>query len=210
MLGHLAEPRQRLVDAEWDRPLWRAAVRTLCHPLVWRWLLRDPAYYARAQVPVAATLEARLLGALRRFVVSESFMLHLVLAGEQSKSDVPPYLTRAGYEVLRERIDSLEIVDGDLVGYLSEGAHGRFSGFSLSDVPSFLDRRGFDHLLAGVLASAEADARLVVRQFLTRYDPASRIGDRLERDRSLEARCAREDRAFGYEFLIADLRHASA
>jgi hypothetical protein len=59
-----------------------------------------------------------------------------------------------------------------------------------------------------VLAAAAPGARIVLRQFLTRYRVPSGVAARLVRDPGLETRLANEDRTFAYEFLIAEVNDA--
>lgn len=116
--------------------------------------------------------------------------------------DLPPYLTPEGHALLRERLDHIEIVTADLVTYLQTSDTPRFTRFSLSDVPSYLTEEGFESLVRGVVRCAKPGARVVIRQFMTRYGLPRAVADRIIREPELERRCALEDRAFAYEFII--------
>ena len=100
----------------------------------------------------------------------------------------------------------MQIVDADLVDYLRAPNTPRFSRFSLSDVPSYLAPAAFEALVDGVIRRAEPGARVVIRQFMTRYDLPPRAVEQLVREPELERRCATEDRSFAYEFIIATVR----
>jgi hypothetical protein len=66
----------------------------------------------------------------------------------------------------------------------------------------------FAGLIDLVVAAAAPKARIVLRQFLTRYEVPSERAARLVRDPGLEARLADEDRTFAYEFLVAEVNDA--
>jgi S-adenosylmethionine-diacylglycerol 3-amino-3-carboxypropyl transferase len=194
------------VCEHWDTPLWRATFAAVCSKVVSRFAFGDPAYYAHAAVPVDKVLYERMRASLMTWLARENFMISLILRGRLSPLDLPPYLSPDGYEPIRSRLDRLEVVTGELLGFLQGTQAGTFSRFSLSDVPSFLTRPGFERLLDGLLSSAPPGARLVLRQFLTRYEVPDRLAPRLFREPELEARLAAEDRAFAYEFIIAEVR----
>lgn len=201
----LADQR-RFIDAHWDTAAWRLSYRLVCSPITARLLMGDPAFYAHIEVDPADYLYQRMQSGLRRFLARDSFMAALALRGHLLPTDLPPYLTPEGHAILRERLDQIEIVDADLVAYLQVPDTPLFSRFSLSDVPSYLTREGFEALVDGVVRCAEPGARVVIRQFMTRYDLPPAVAHRLTREPELERRCAREDRAFAYEFVIGTVR----
>lgn len=202
------EDQRDFVRLHWDTRLWRAAHAAVCSPLTSRLLLRDPAYYKYVAVPVGQVLYQRMRDSLGRYLARENFMMSLVLRGRLPDGDLPPYLTRAGYDCIRPRLDRLHVVTADVHEYLAEQPPAVFTRFSLSDVPSFLTASGFERLLDGVIERAASGARVVVRQFLTRYSLSAQHSARLTREPELERRLALEDRAFAYEFLVAKVADA--
>lgn len=198
------DPKQLAQAASgWDRGWWRTFLRIGFSPLASRILLGDPAYYRRPAVAPGPTIHARMVEALHRWPASSSFMLGLILAGRLPYRDLPPHLTQEGVDRIRDRVDGLEIVDGDLREYLLEDC-GRFDSFSLSDITSYLDGDGLRYLLQLVADRSEPGARLVIRQFLTR-DPWPRgLEERFVRRHEIERRLREMDQAFAYEFFVAE------
>lgn len=203
----LADQRH-FIDERWDTATWRLAYRLVCSPITARLLMGDPAFYAHIQVDPADYLYQRIRSGLRRFLARDSFMAALALRGHLLPTDLPPYLTPEGHALLQQRLDQIEIVDADLVAYLQASDTPRFTRFSLSDVPSYLTRKGFEALVNGVVRHAEPGARVVIRQFMTRYELPPAVANRLTREPDLEQRCALEDRAFVYEFVIGTVQGA--
>jgi len=201
----LEAQRQFLRDT-WDRPCWRLLFRVTCSRVVSRVLLRDPAYYAFRQVAAGTVLYRRMARLLGGCLARDSFMVSLVLRGRLSPFDLPPYLARARSPRIRERLDRLTVITGDVLDVVAERTRD-FSRFSLSDVPSFLCRSDFEEMMAS-LARAAVGARVVIRQFLTRYEMPEALAPVLRRDEPLERRLALTDRAFAYEFLVAEVRRA--
>ncbi|UCF19276.1 MAG: GNAT family N-acetyltransferase [Gemmatimonadota bacterium] len=220
MLAHCLRPRAidelfgftdlerqcQFIKERWDTPYWRFAYRLILCPLTSRILLRDPAYYAHVAVPVGDTLFERMQRALQRSLARDNFMINLTLRGKLSPTDLPPYLTPEGCARIRERLHLIEVVDADVVDYLMSAAAETFTHFSLSDVSSYMAETDFHRLLTAVARSAVPGARVVIRQFLTRYDPLDPQKTRIDREPHLEAQLADQDRSIGYEFLVGVVR----
>ena len=201
------ENQQRFMTESWDRPHWRAAYRLILSPVVSRLVFRDPAYYGYAAVPVGATIYDRMNRGLSRYLGRESFMASLALRGRLSDHDLPPYLTSNGCAAIRDRLHLLSVVTADIVEYLELAPRRSFTHFSLSDVPSFLTESGFRRLLSGVIRCAKPKARVVLRQFLTRYELPDELSGGIVREPELEALLSVEDRSFAYEFLVGTVHH---
>ena len=193
--------QQRFVEEEWDN----AAGRFLTHlalsaPAV-RLLFGDPAF-AAAGSGAARYVHERMSAHLGRVLARESFMTSLVIRGTLPAGDLPPHLTPSGAEVIRGRLDGLQVVTGDVVALLDTPATARkFAAYSLSDVPSYLTQAGFERLLDGVARHAAPGARFCARFFLKRPRFPERLASRLVRDEELERRLAEEDHAFAYDFV---------
>jgi S-adenosylmethionine-diacylglycerol 3-amino-3-carboxypropyl transferase len=201
------EEQRAFMREQWDTAGWRLVFGLAVCPLVSRVAFRDPAFYRHACVPVGPTLHARMCRLLEGTLARDCFMLGLVFRGRLPEGDLPPYLTPDGVEVIRERLAQLSIVDDRLEHYLSCTAPQRFTRFSLSDLPSYLSVHDYARLMALVLHRAAPEARIVIRQFLSRYSLPPAIEARIEREHQLETRLAQEDHAFAYEFVIATPRH---
>jgi S-adenosylmethionine-diacylglycerol 3-amino-3-carboxypropyl transferase len=202
------EQQRAFVREHWDTTLWRTLYQVMCSPVVSRLFFRDPAFYAHVAVPVGRVLYERMRASLERHLARENFMVGLVLLGRLPKWDLPPYLTPEGYAAIRPRLGRIEAVTADVVEYLHTQTRDSFSRFSLSDVPSFLTANGFERMLQGVIGCATLAARVCIRQFLTRYSLPAHLAERFAREPELEARLAEEDRAFAYEFIVAEVRNA--
>lgn len=194
------ERQRRWLDQHWDDWRWQAAWRIVCDPRFSRLVFGDPAFHGRLAVRPGRYLQDRMRRCLETHLARDSFMVSLVLRGKLSTQDLPPHLTEAGIETIGERRDRLRIVDDDVAAHLDAGPQ-RYTRFSLSDVPSYLDAAGTARLWRSVVRSAEPDARIVVREFLRRHPiPA---GLPLRREAALEDELARIDRSFAYDFVVA-------
>jgi S-adenosylmethionine-diacylglycerol 3-amino-3-carboxypropyl transferase len=201
------EEQRAFIRSEWDSGLWRVIYRIICSPVFARVFFRDPAFYEYVAVPVPQLIYDRMYASLERYPARENFMISLVLRGELPEHDLPPHLTPGGYTLIAGRLARIETVTADILEYLHDPASPRFTRYSMSDVPSYLSSAGFGKLLTGILNTADEGSRVVIRQFLTRYQVPGGLYERFMRDSNLEERLTREDRAFAYEFFIAEVAH---
>jgi S-adenosylmethionine-diacylglycerol 3-amino-3-carboxypropyl transferase len=204
------ESQRRFVSEQWERTWWRGVFTLSCSPAASFVLLGDPAFYRNVHVRVGSYIYHRMTRSLRTHLARENFMMSLVLRGHLSSLDLPPWLTRAGVAVIRERLDALTEVTADLVSLLDRGGAEPFTRFSLSDVPSYLDGEQYERLLLSIAHHAPEGARLCMRHFLTRQQWPRIVRTRLVRDEPLERHLAETDRAFAYEFRIGRVMRGSA
>ena len=194
------DEQRHWLERHWDDWRWQAAWRIVCDPRFSRVVFGDPAFHGPLSVEPGRYIRDRMRRCLETHLARDSFMVSLVLRGELPACDLPPHLTEAGLEAIRERRDRLRVVDDDVAAHLDAGPQ-RYTRFSLSDVPSYLDAEGTARLWRSVLRAAEPGARVVVREFLRRHPiPA---GLPLRRETGLEDELARIDRSFAYDFVVA-------
>lgn len=188
----------------WNRPGWRRTFELALAPAVLKTFYGDPAWYANARVAPGPWIFARFSEGLGRCLARDSFMASLTLRGRLTPWDLPPHLTPEGTAMILPRLDRVAAVTADLGVFLSSGAR-RFDRFSLSDVASYMSQNGFHTLVRATVGAAKPGARVVLRQFLTRYPLPEEVAPTLRREHDLEDELERLDRAFAYSFVIGEV-----
>jgi S-adenosylmethionine:diacylglycerol 3-amino-3-carboxypropyl transferase len=213
------EAQRVFVAQRWDRAAWRRTFEFALSLAVSRIFYGDPAWYAHAQVAPGPFIFERFTEGLGRCLARDSFMASLTLRGRLTPGDLspgdlspgnlPPHLTPEGVAAIVPRLGSVTSVVADLGHYLDSGA-GRFDRFSLSDVASYMPEAGFHALARAAVGAARPGARVVMRQFLTRYPLPAEVAPTLRREPALEAELALLDRALAYTFIIGEVVHDAA
>lgn len=198
------EAQRVFVAQRWNRAAWRRTFEFALSPAVSRIFYGDPAWYAHAQVAPGPYIFERFTEGLGRCLARDSFMAGLTLRGRLTPADLPPHLTPDGVAAIVPRLGSVTSVTADLGHYLGSGAE-RFDRFSLSDVASYLPESGFHALVRAAVGAALPGARVVMRQFLTRYPLPAEVAPALRREPALEAELGLMDRAFAYAFIIGEV-----
>lgn len=201
------QDQRAFVAARWDKPWWRWCHQLLCSKLAARLALGDPAFYAHVQpgLSVGRYLYSCQRRSLMTHLARDNFMLSLVYRGVLPPGDLPPYLTQQGVDALRPLLPRLSWRQGDLIAHL-QARQGRYSRFSFSDVPSYLDAAGFEELLAAMIHAATDGARFCIRQFLSGHEIPARLRSDLLREPGLEQDLEQQDRAFAYRFFVGRIK----
>ena len=133
-------------------------------------------------------------------------MLSLMFKSKLSEYDLPPYLDPGCVKEIMDRMDRVEIRTGNLIELMESVEESSFTKYSLSDVPSFLDQKGFERLLDGIVRSGAPGARFCIRQFLTDHVIPDKLRAVVVREPDLEDRLRKRDRSFAYRFIVGSVR----
>jgi S-adenosylmethionine-diacylglycerol 3-amino-3-carboxypropyl transferase len=131
--------------------------------------------------------------------------LSLILRGYVEPSAFPPYLTTAGVEVIRSRLDRLSWHHANVIDFLEKAAPNSIDCFSLSDIASYMDSSNFLRLLAAVRGAARPGARFSIRQFMSERRIPDALRESFLRDYNLERHLEEQDYCFVYRFMAGTI-----
>ena len=202
------EEQRRFVEMRWDRRWWRMAFEVFGSATFSRTFFGDPGFYeyVTRDMNIGRYVFESMKQYLENYLARESFMLSLMFRGKLSEYDLPPYLDPDCVEGIIERMDRIEIRTENILEFMESIVESSFTKFSLSDVPSFLDQKGFDRLLDGIVRSGAPGARFCIRQFLTDHVIPDRLRAVVVREPDLEDRLRKRDRSFAYRFIVGSVR----
>jgi S-adenosylmethionine-diacylglycerol 3-amino-3-carboxypropyl transferase len=163
------EEQREFFDREWNTRRWRLLFPALLN----RWTFNrayDPAFFRGVDNPSFADHFRRLVEhALCDVPVRNNYFLHQMLLGtypNRVPDGVPPYLERTQREVLRARLDRLELVDSGYGEYLATREESSIDALALSNICEWLDQAGIDQLFEQVVRVAKPGARFCFRNFV--------------------------------------------
>jgi S-adenosylmethionine-diacylglycerol 3-amino-3-carboxypropyl transferase len=202
------DEQRKFVEKRWDRWWWRLAFDVLGSATVSRTFFGDPGFYKyiAGDMNIGEYIFECMKEYLKNHLARESFMLSLMFNGKFSEYDLPPYLDPGCVEKIIERVDRVKIQTGNILELMENAKESSFTKYSLSDVPSFLDQKGFERFLDGIVRSGAPGARFCIRQFLTNHVVPGRFEKILVREPNLEEHLKKRDRSFAYRFIVGHLR----
>lgn len=174
------EEQREFFDREWNTRRWRLLFPTLLN----RWTFNrayDPAFFRGVENPSFAAHFRRLIEhALCDVPVRSNYFLHQMLLGtypNRVADGVPPYLDRTRREVLRARLDRLELVDGGYAEYLATQKDSSIDALAISNICEWLDQGGIEQLFEQVVRVAKPGARFCFRNFVGHTEIPERFRD---------------------------------
>jgi S-adenosylmethionine-diacylglycerol 3-amino-3-carboxypropyl transferase len=192
------EQQREFFDREWNTRRWRLLFPALLN----RWTFNrtyDPAFFREVENPSFAAHFQRLLEhALCEVPVRSNYFLHQMLLGtypNRVPDGVPPYLERTQREILRTRLDCLELVDGGYGEYLATQKDSSIDAMALSNICEWLDQTGIDQLFEQVVRVAKPGARMCFRNFVGHSEIPERFRNAIVEDPDAGKRAILSDRS---------------
>lgn len=179
--------------------------RLFCHPLVVYSLAQDPSFLRSTDGSVGAYLVRRVVDYASSHMVRESYVLRLVYdCGLTTRSPLPPYLGRSGFEQAKKGMDRLEVQCGDLRDFVPRARPCGPVKWSLSDISCWMRERQFHDLLRCIADGMPPRSRLCARNFAARREIPRDLRSRLRRLDDLCSRLDSEDASVIYRFELAE------
>ena len=167
LLGSMNESERRtFFDEEWNTRTWQLIAKVFFSRRVMGWLGRDPAFFDQVDGPVADRILAKVERALTTGDTASNPYLRCILTGEFGDL-LPAYLRREHFLSIRERLEAIRIVHGDL-RCLETRRVGAFDGFNLSDIFEYMDVETFAACANRLAEMAAPGAMLVYWNMLVR------------------------------------------
>ena len=192
------EQQREFFDREWNTRRWRLLFPALLN----RWTFNrtyDPAFFREVENPsFAAHFQQLLEHALCDVPVRSNYFLHQMLLGtypNRVPDGVPPYLERTQREILRTRLDCLELVDGGYSEYLATQEDSSIDAMALSNICEWLDQTGIDRLFEQVVRVSKPGARMCFRNFVGHTEIPERFRDTIVEDSDAGKRAILSDRS---------------
>lgn len=192
------EQQREFFDREWNTRRWRLLFPALLN----RWTFNrtyDPAFFREVENPsFAAHFQQLLEHALCDVPVRSNYFLHQMLLGtypNRVPDGVPPYLERTQREILRTRLDCLELVDGGYAEYLATQEDSSIDAMALSNICEWLDQTGIEQLFEQVLRVSKPGARMCFRNFVGHTEIPERFRNAIVEDPDAGKRAILSDRS---------------
>ncbi len=200
------ETQRRVYEGSWDTWRWRAIFRVFFGRRMMRRHGRDPSFFAHVQVTdIGEVFRRRAEWALTELPVGENPYVQWILSGGRPGEHLlPPYLSAGGYELVRERLGRVRVLEEDLGEHLRSVAPGSYDAFNLSDVFEYMSPDETREVLSAVARAGSPGARLCYWNLLCPRSHPRELDEALESEDELAAKLHKQDRAFFYQRLVVE------
>jgi S-adenosylmethionine-diacylglycerol 3-amino-3-carboxypropyl transferase len=200
------EEQKEFIRTHWDNYWWKKSLNFFLSPFLIK-VFKDPGLFFNVDpsIHVGNYIHQRLHGCLTRFLTKESFLISMLLRGDVPKDALPPYLTKHGTQIIKNRLDRVKVENAEIVSYLESTEENKFDCFSISDVASYLNSEDFNKLAHAIYRTAKPGARFSIRQVMTNHQIPPELEPFFQRDLFLEDLLQQEDRCFIYRFMAGKI-----
>lgn len=202
-----AAERAEFWDGTWANLRWRLAMRTFFSPTVIGRLGRDPSFFEHVQINAQEHYARRARHAGVELDPSTNPFLQYILLGRYLDLEHGhPYLSPAGFELIRERLDRLEVCCAELEGHVANCDPGTYTGCNLSDIFEWMSDELHEQVYRAIVRATAPGATIAYwNNLVPRSAPRSLVDTgAILPDPELARRLHDADRAFLYRAIHVD------
>jgi len=198
------EARAEFFDKRFNTWRWRLLLRVFFSRFVMGRMGRDKAFFDHVEGSPAQHVARRLRHAGVDTDPSQNPYLHWIMTGTHGAA-LPMAWRAENFEVIRARLDRLDIRPGSLEAFVSTGE--KADGFNLSDVFEYMSPDVFAQVYGTILGASAPGARLVYWNMMAPRRVPAGYAARVENLSDLEDRLKAQDMAFFYsDFVVEEVR----
>ncbi|MGB5558306.1 MAG: DUF3419 family protein [Paracoccaceae bacterium] len=195
--------RERFLTTRFETLRWKLLLNLFFSRFAMGRMGRDKAFFDHVEGSVADHVSRRIRHAAISCDPSENPYLHWIMKGTHGAA-LPMTWRAEHYEVIRSRLDRLDIRLGSLEAFVSTGE--KADGFNLSDIFEYMSPQVFAEVYGQVLTASNPGARLVYWNMMAPRRVPAQFADRVTTRTEDELRLKAIDKAFFYsDFVIEDV-----
>ena len=203
------EEQQRIYHEVWNTRLWRGLFRIFFGRRMLGRLGRDPAFFKYVELDRVGD---EFLGRAQRAfcdmpVQDNHFVEYILTGGYAGRTRLPVYLREENFELLRNNVERVQLVNDEIEGFLPSRDPGAFSKYYLSDIFEWMSPEAFEDLLKAFVRVGRSGGRLAYRNLLVLRDHPAALDEVLESDPERGAEILKSERSFVWgRFVIETIR----
>ena len=197
------DAREAYYDGKWANRRWKALFTLFFGRAVMARFGRDPAFFKYVHESNISNIGAEFLSRARWALIEtspvENHFLQYAMLGEYRDLDYGPlYLRESNFNTLRETVDSIQIVQGDLEGHLATLEPGQLSALYLSDLFEWVSAEHHAEMLRAIARVTRPGGRFVYWNLLVPRSRPDQLADVIEVHAERAAELHQRDLAFVY------------
>ena len=197
--------QSKFFDSIWNTWIWRAGTRTFFGQMSLGHLGRDPKFFEHVRLDVGAFLLGKISNGVRNIPISDNYYAEYVFTGQQSgKNALPDYLVRDNYDIIRSRIDRVQLVRADVLEYLESEESGHFDGYNLSDIFEWMGEDLYKTFLTAIHKKGTKDARICYWNLFVPRERPEELKHLIRSEIELSDAATAKDRTYFYRRFVIE------
>lgn len=200
------DERIQIYRSEWENIWWRVFTGILLSRALMT-LFFDRAFFAYLDrdFSFGDHFAGRIEYALTRLPMRENYFLSYILLGRYYDEDhLPTYLARENYEIIRRRLDRIEIVTESCERYFKSRADSSISKFNFTNILEWMSPEETEQLLRETIRVAKNDAVLTYRNLLVPRQRPESLAAWIHQDSASAEMLFCQDRSFIYSKYVIE------
>ncbi len=184
----------------WDNLNWRIMFKLFFNRLIVGRIGRDPEFFKYVDADVAGSFKKRTDFNFTNISIYDNPYLNCILTGNYPLHALPHYLRKENYELIKSRLDRIEIYQGGINSCIDSYGSVRFNAYNLSDIFEYMNVKEHKEELKYLTKGAARGARFAFWNLLVDRMIPDGIGISYEQE--LSERLTRRDKAPFYKRFV--------
>jgi len=201
--------REKLYRGRWEDLGWKILTRVMLSRRL-NSVLFDKAFFAYLDddFSFGRHFAAKAERALVRLPIKENYFLAYILLGRYyGEQGLPHYLRRENYDLIRARLDRIQIVTDGCEHYFASLPDSSMSKFNFSNIFEWMSPEAFENLLRETVRVARDKAVLTYRNLLVRREHPASLDANIRSRADVAASLQERDLSFIYNnFVVEEIR----
>jgi S-adenosylmethionine-diacylglycerol 3-amino-3-carboxypropyl transferase len=199
------EEQRILFQRKWDNFKWKLFCRIFLSR-AFASMLFDKAFYKYLEP--SFSFEKYYRSAVRSAVTElparDNYFLAYILSGNYFTDNLPVYLKKENYELIRDRVDRIKMVTSGCREYLSSLPGDTISKFNFTNIFEWMSIEEFTLILLETLRIAKDGAVITYRNHLVTRNRPDVFADKIIPDMELSLELRKKDRSFIYKAYVVE------
>ena len=164
-----------------------------------RGLVADYFHFDDGSKSFAESFYNRSKKAFRDIPLKGNYFVSLYLLGKYSNNEeVPAYLKRENFELIKSRLDRVKIITADAQGWLDSMPAESINCFALSNICELMSEKDTHRLFSAVAETARKKAKIIFRNLMIPREVPEDLRTVIIKDETLSKQIQFNDRSFVY------------
>lgn len=207
------QEQQEYFDTVWNTKRFKYLFKILFNKrmLARRGLVADYFTFDDGSKSFAGSFYNRSRKAFRDIPVQGNYFLSLYLLGKFSNNnEVPAYLKKENFEIIKARVDRIKIITGEAQQWIDTMPDKSIDCFALSNICELMSEQETHTLFTAVERTATEGARVVFRNLMIPREVPEDLRASIKKDQSLSRELYDHDRSFVYGKVAAYTIHKNS